>query len=301
MIISASRRTDIPAYFSEWFLRRIEEQYAYVRNPINIHQVSRIALTPDLVDCIVFWSKNPRPLMDKLDRLDHYRYYFQFTLNAYDNEIERNLPLLDERIGTFQALSELIGRQRVIWRYDPILLNSRYTIDWHIEQFDFIADKLCPYTEKVTISFIDLYRKIASAVRREGICELSYEQKDIIAKAFSRTAHARRLKIDTCAEDIDLSRYHIEHARCIDGTLISELLGFPMDAGKDKNQRPECGCMASIDLGSYNTCQHDCVYCYANHNTDTRTRNFQAYDPASPLLCSRLTKLDKVTERKIRP
>lgn len=299
MIISASRRTDIPAYFSEWFLNRIEAQYAYVRNPINIRQVSRISLSPDLVDCIVFWSKNPEPLMDRLKFLDRYMYYFQFTLNAYGTDIERNLPALDERIRTFQALSNLIGRQRVIWRYDPILLNDRYTIDWHIERFNYIAGRLYPYTEKVTISFIDLYRKIATAVKRENIQELSFDQKNVIAKEFARAAHACQLIIDTCAEDIDLSRYQIEHARCIDGELISRLLGCPVKTDKDKNQRPECGCMSSIDLGLYNTCQNGCIYCYANHNTDTRIRNYQAYDPASPLLCGQISKLDKVTERKI--
>ena len=136
MIISASRRTDIPAYFSEWFLNRIEAQYAYVRNPMNIRQVSSISLSPELVDCIVFWSKNPRPLMDRLEQLHNYMYYFQFTLNAYGKEIEQNLPTLDERINTFQVLSEKIGRQRVIWRYDPVLLNDRYTISWHAEQFE---------------------------------------------------------------------------------------------------------------------------------------------------------------------
>lgn len=166
MIISASRRTDIPAYFSEWFLNRIEAQYAYVRNPMNIRQVSSISLSPELVDCIVFWSKNPRPLMDRSEQLHNYMYYFQFTLNAYGKEIEQNLPTLDERINTFQVLSEKIGRQRVIWRYDPVLLNDRYTISWHAEQFDYIARKLCGHTDKVTISFIDLYRNITGAAKK---------------------------------------------------------------------------------------------------------------------------------------
>ena len=300
MIISASRRTDIPAYFSEWFLNRIEAQYAYVRNPMNIRQVSSISLSPELVDCIVFWSKNPRPLMDRLEQLHNYMYYFQFTLNAYGKEIEQNLPALDERINTFQVLSEKIGRQRVIWRYDPVLLNDRYTISWHAEQFDYIARKLCRHTDKVTISFIDLYRNITGAAKKENLHKLSSVQKEAIAEAFAATAHACGLKIDTCAEDIDLSRWQIAHAHCIDGELISRLLGCPVDAVKDKNQRLECGCMTGIDLGLYNTCQNGCIYCYANHNPAARLRNLQAYDPASPLLCSRLTEADKVTERKVK-
>lgn len=300
MIISASRRTDIPAYFSEWFMKRIEAQYAYVRNPVNIHQISKINLSPDIVDCIVFWSKNPKPMISKLDILNDYMYYFQFTLNAYHKDIETNLPSLDDRIHTFQVLSELIGRQRVIWRYDPIILNRRYSVNWHIEKFASIADQLSGYTEKVTISFIDLYAKISNNIKEKNICELSCNQKNIIAKSFSEIAHSHKLKIDTCAEEIDLSAYGIDHAHCIDGKLIARLLDCSMDTGKDKNQRPECGCAASIDLGFYNTCQNGCVYCYANHHADTRKRNFEAYDPNSPLLCSQVTELDKITERKVK-
>lgn len=300
MIISASRRTDIPAFFSDWFIKRIETQYAYVRNPMNLHQVSKISLAPDLVDCIVFWSKNPGPIMNRLDSLNDYMYYFQFTLNAYDKDIEMHLPPLHERIHTFQLLSERIGRQRVIWRYDPILLNSRYTINWHTEKFQYIAENLRNYTERVTISFMDFYAKIANNLKGKNICELTYEQKDAIAENFARTAHSCNLHIDTCAEDIDLSRYGIGHAHCIDGQLISKLLGCPLDAVKDKNQRLHCGCAASIDLGLYNTCQNGCIYCYANHNPEARKRNFYSYDPASPLLCSQLTALDKVTERSVK-
>ncbi len=300
MIISASRRTDIPAFFSEWFIKRIEAQYAYVRNPMNIHQISKINLTPNIVDCIVFWSKNPKPIISKLDVLNNYMYYFQFTLNAYKDDLETNLPSLDDRIQTFQILSELIGKQRVIWRYDPIILNNQYSINWHIEKFEYIANQLQNNTEKVTISFIDLYPKISNNIKGQAICELSYDQKNIIAKNLSEIAHSHRLKIDTCAEDIDLSAYGIDHARCIDDKLIAKLLDCSIDAVKDKNQRLECGCVTSIDLGLYNTCQNGCTYCYANHYAAIRKRNFEAYDPNSPLLCSQVTELDKITERKVK-
>ncbi len=300
MIISASRRTDIPVFFSEWFINRIEAQYAYVRNPMNIHQISKINLAPSIVDCIVFWSKNPKPIIRKLNILNDYMYYFQFTLNAYNNDFETNLPSLDDRIQTFQVLSELIGKHRVIWRYDPIILNNQYSINWHIEKFEYIANQLCNYTEKVTISFIDLYTKISNNIKGKNICELSYDQKNTIAKSLSAIAHSHNLIIDTCAEDIDLSSYGIDHAHCIDDKLIAKLLGCSIDADKDKNQRLECGCVASIDLGRYNTCQNGCTYCYANHNADVRMRNFEAYDPSSPLLCSQVTELDKITERKVK-
>lgn len=300
MIISASRRTDIPAFFSDWIINRFREQYAYVRNPMNIHQISKINLSPDVVDCIVFWSKNPKPMVDKLTAFTDYMYYFQFTLNAYDEDLETNLPDLNSRIDAFQALSDLIGKKRVIWRYDPIIVNDKYSIDWHAEQFEYLTKQLCHYTEKITISFIDLYTKISHNIKGKNISELSYTQKDIISNKFAEIAHSHNLVIDTCAEDIDLSSYGIEHARCIDGRLISKLLHCSIDVGKDKNQRLNCGCMASIDLGFYNTCQNGCVYCYANHNCAARKQNCQSYDPSSPLLCSHITAADKITERKVK-
>lgn len=300
MIVSASRRTDIPAFFSDWFLKRIQEGYVYVRNPMNARQVSRISLSPEVVDCIVFWSKNPAPMAEKLQRLEGYPYYFQFTLNAYGRDLEANLPPVDQRIDTFRRLSERLGRHRVIWRYDPVIVNSRYTLDWHGENFRYIADRLEDFTEKATISFIDLYPKIAGNIRGKDVRELSHEQKETLAECFAGIAHAHNLSIDTCAEDIDLEAFGIGHARCIDDRLISRLLGCAMDVGKDKNQRPVCGCAASIDIGAYDTCQNGCAYCYANHSPAVRRRNLQAYHPDMPLLCSQVTELDKVTERRVK-
>lgn len=300
MIISASRRTDIPAFFSDWFFKRIEEKYACVRNPMNIHQVSKINLSPDVVDCIVFWSKNPKPMLNKLNNLKDYMYYFQFTLNAYENDLEEHLPSLEDRITTFKKLSDIIGKQRVIWRYDPIIINNKYTIDWHIKKYSRIAKELSSYTEKCTISFIDLYNKISKNIEGLNIHELCVEDKMTLAKALSSIAHSYGLLIDTCAEDIDLSDFDIAHARCIDDRLIAKLLGCSINVEKDKSQRLECGCVASIDLGLYNTCPNGCTYCYANHNLNTRKRNFQSYDKNSSLLCSQITDLDKITERKVK-
>lgn len=299
MIISASRRTDIPAFFSGWFMNRIKEQYVYVRNPVNVHQVSKVSLSPDVVDCIVFWSKNPRPLLDQLGALQEYLYYFQFTLNAYGRDIEANLPPLQERIRTFRALSETVGKERVIWRYDPVIVNGAYTIEWHRQQFGLLADALRGYTDKVIISFIDLYPKIAHSMRENNIRELCVSQKETLAETMSAAAHDNKMEIDTCAEDIDLEKYGISHARCIDDRLITKLSGYSMDVAKDKNQRPGCGCVSGIDIGQYDTCQNGCVYCYANHSARTCARNFQQYDPASPVLCSSLKDSDKIGERRM--
>jgi hypothetical protein len=208
MIISASRRTDIPAYFSEWLLKRIKERYVYVRNPMNIHQMSKISLDPDIVDCIVFWSKNPKPMLSKLHSLKEYACYFQFTLNPYDRDIEANLPRKNEIIETFKELSGIIGPQKVIWRYDPVLLNKKYDISYHTDKFYEFAGELKGYTEKVTFSFIDFYKKITKNIKSLEIEEAGYKEKNILAGNFSRAAKENNLLIDTCAEDIDLSEYN---------------------------------------------------------------------------------------------
>ena len=169
MIISASRRTDIPAYYSEWFFNRLNQGYALVRNPFNGRQFSKIDLRPENIDGIVFWSKNPIPMLNKLDRLDGLAYYFQFTLNPYGADIEPNLPEKERLIEAFKELSGKAGRQRVVWRYDPIIFNACYTPEFHMRAFRELALRLAPYTEKCTVSFLDDYLKIRSAIKKAGI------------------------------------------------------------------------------------------------------------------------------------
>ena len=296
MILSASRRTDIPAFYSQWFLNRIKEQYVLIRNPHNPRQVSRIRLTPDTVDCIVFWSKNPAPMLSRLASLTPYCYYFQFTLNPYGTDIEPNLPSPRERIHTFRELSLRIGRERVIWRYDPILLGGDYTVSWHIQQFRKLASQLAPYTETCIISFLDWYPSISRRLRASGIRDLADGEQTALAEGFALAAHSSGLSLATCSERIDLSSYGIRPACCIDRSLIQRLLGCPLKAAKDKNQRQECGCISSIDLGFYHTCPNGCLYCYANPYG--RPKHAADYDPSSPLLCSHLAADDQVYERK---
>jgi Domain of unknown function (DUF1848). len=299
MIISASRRTDIPSYYSEWFLNRIKEKFVYVRNPMNIHQISEINLAPELVDCIVFWSKNPKPMIDKLQLIKDYNYYFQFTLNPYESDVEVGLPSKIEIIETFKKLSDIIGPQKVIWRYDPVLINNKYNTTYHIDEFERIAGILKGYTEKVTFSFIDFYKRITENIKLLEITEISTEEKNIIAKNFSEIAINNNLSIDTCAEDIDFSRYGITHARCIDDRLISKIIGYNLQVEKDKNQRLECGCVKSIDIGEYNSCSNGCVYCYANYSINTVEKNYKKHTQLSPLIIGDVCPDDIVKERKV--
>lgn len=300
MIISASRRTDIPTYYSKWFFNRIKEGYALVRNPMNAHQISKISLSPDVVDGIVFWTKNPIPMLDKLDLLKDYMYYFQFTLNAYGQDVEAGVPSKNNIIvPSFQKLSDLIGPDRVIWRYDPIFLNETYTAEYHIRYFEELAKRLSPYTKKCTISFLDFYRNTEKNIAGLSIQKFTPEVQESLAKNLSEIAHSYGLKMDTCAEGIDLQKYGIEHARCIDDHLFGKLLNCPLKVGKDKNQRLECGCIESLDIGAYNTCRNGCRYCYANYSTKTVHTNTGKHNPQSPLLIGEVGPEDKITERKM--
>lgn len=298
MIISASRRTDIPTYYSEWFFNRIKEGYLLVRNPMNAHQISKISLSPDVVDGIVFWTKNPTPMLDNLDLLKDYTYYFQFTLNAYGQDVESGVPSKNNKIiPAFQQLSDKIGPDRVIWRYDPIFLSKTYTIDYHLRYFEELAKRLAPYTRKCTISFLDFYRNTERNISNLEIDKFTLDIQETLAQQLVEIAHSYGLQMDTCAEGIDLQKYGITHARCIDDRLFEKLLGCPLKVGKDKNQRLECGCVESIDIGTYNTCRNGCKYCYANYSAKAVNTNSCKHNPTSPLLIGEVDPDDKITER----
>jgi hypothetical protein len=262
-IISVSRRTDVPAYFSDWFFHYLSEGYVEVVNPFNSRQIRHISLLPDDVEGFVFWSKNPRPMLDRLRLLNNYCYYFLFTLNPYGNDIEINLPPKQTIINTFKTLSSSIGSDRLIWRYDPVLLSDTIGIDFHVKSFEETAKQLSGYSGKVIFSYIDCYKKTEKALEDLRIKTLQTEQKMIIAENFSRIAQVYGFAIESCAEDIDLSLYNIAHASCIDAALLGRLSGKEIAYIKDKWQRDFCDCAGSVDIGAYRSCRTDCVYCYA--------------------------------------
>lgn len=301
MIISASRRTDIPTYYADWLFNRLEEEYVLVRNPMNIHQIGKISLAPEVVDGIVFWTKNPIPMLDRLSELDKYNYYFQFTLNAYGKDVEPNIPSKnDVIIPAFQQLSKIIGRERIIWRYDPIFFNEYYTMEYHCKYFRMLAERLGPYTEKCTVSFLDLYRNTARNTKPLNIQPETREQQIEIMQRFLKIADEYGLYIDTCAEEIDLEKFGISHAHCIDKKRFEQIGKYKLSVEKDPNQRPECGCIASIDIGTYNTCKNGCLYCYANYSHNTVVKNAQLHNPLSPLLFGEVGPDDTIKERKVK-
>ena len=302
MIISASRRTDIPAFYSEWFYNRVKDGFVYVKNPMNPKQISKISLKPDIVDCIVFWTKNPKQMIPDLKIIDNLgiAYYFQFTLNSYDQKIETNVPLKAGLIDTFRNLSERIGKNRVIWRYDPILLAEKVTIDYHIKYFEYLASKLHKHTNKCIISFIDFYKKCQRNLKPVNPIKFNESVKLHLVESMQAIAAKYDLKIETCAEDIELSSIGISHGKCIDDKLVEELCRGKIKIEKDKNQREACGCVTSIDIGAYNTCEHGCLYCYANYNKDIVLKNVQKHNPSSPLLFGEVGPQDKISERKVK-
>lgn len=299
MILSVSRRTDIPACYPDWFMRRLREGYAMVRSPFNLRQVSRVSLSREAVDCIVFWTKNPAPMLPHLPEIARMGYpcLFQVTLNPYGTDVERALPPLHARVEAMRTLAGFLGSERVTWRYDPILLSADCTVDWHVRQFAALAQALEGCTERCVISFLDVYDKIRRRLREQGLRAPEEVEVRQIARALAQAAASHGMKIQTCAEHYDLSDLGVEHGACIDGQVISRILGKPLKLRRDAGQRSACGCVASVDIGAYNTCGNGCVYCYANFSPETTARQMAAHCPDSPLLTGQIGLEDRVKER----
>ena len=301
MIISVSRRTDIPAFYADWFYNRLRAGYVLVRNPMNLHSVSKVRLTADIVDAFVFWTKNPMPMARRLDEMAEYPYYFQFTLTGYGAEIEPGVP--DKRrvlVPAFKDLAARLGKKRVIWRYDPIFFSKKYTKEWHLACFEALAGELHNSTERCVISFMDSYRNTKRNAQQLGAIESSSEELYVFAGQLAKIAAKYGLKLQTCAESMDLTALGITPSACIDKALLEDICGFKLDVKKDANQRTECCCAASIDIGAYNACPGDCLYCYANYNATLVQTNIAAHNKTGPLLFGILTPRDVVTERKMK-
>jgi len=285
VIISASRSTDIPAFFAPWFMDRLGKGYVRWVNSFN-QEPEYVSFSECRV--IVFWSKNPKPLILYLEEIDArgINYYFQFTLNDYEKErLEPYVPPLAARIDTFKRLSEKIGKKRAIWRFDPLLLTDTLDLDRLMDRIEGVAKLIHPYTERLVISFADIeaYKKVRNNLAREQVKFREFTP-ELMTEAARRLQALNRewgLTIASCAEGIDLESFGIEHNRCIDDRLMIEafpedkvlmdFLGYqpglfeiPRSVLKDKGQRKACGCILSKDVGMYNTCSHLCLYCYAN-------------------------------------
>ena len=296
MILNTGSRTDIPAFFSEWMANRLKEGYVLVRNPYNPSQLIRYEIDPTVVDLISFCTKNPKPMLNHLSLLDPFHQLWQVTLTSYGKDIEPNVPDKHEVIETVQELSRRVGKKAVIWRYDPIFLSNRYSMEYHFRAFSTIASSLNGYTEKVVISFLDLYEKTKRNFP-EGR-EVSWEDQVCITKQLVKIASENGMKVYTCHEKEELGQYGTDTGGCTSQAVIEETVGFRLNVPRLANAREGCPCLLGSDIGAYNTCMHFCRYCYANYDRETVLKNMKKHDPSSPLLIGNVLPDDHVVNAK---
>lgn len=296
MILSASRRTDIPALYGDWMMNRLRSGFVLSANPFNPRRVSRVPLSPAWVDMIVFWSKQPEPMLKHLNELDDmgYVYYFQYTLNGFGRDMEAGLGEVERRIDTFLTLSERLGPPRVDWRFDPVLFCERYPMEEHLMRFERLACRLAPYTTRCIFSFADRY-----AHGPAWIQETTAADQTRFVEEMARIARPLNLALYTCCERQDFSGQGVNHASCIDRDKIERILGVPIRARKHAGQRADCGCIESVDIGAYDTCVHGCAYCYATHSLKLSQTRFAAHDPEAPSLIP-LSENAKITDRPVK-
>ena len=298
MIIQTGMRTDIPAFYSKWFLNRIKEGYVLVRNPYNERQVTRYRLTPDVVDLIAFCTKNPAPMLPYRNVLKPYGQYWFVTITPYGRDIEPNVPDKEKVMDDFKKLSDIVGVDSMGWRYDPILVDDKHSVEWHITEFEKMAENLCGYTKSCVISFIDIYKKVERNFR--GAKEVSPNDRITLGKEFIKIAGKFGMTIRPCAEGDELTLYGADCSGCMTVNIFETALHAHLDVPKRKtNQRNgQCACLLGVDIGAYDTCGHLCKYCYANSNTGLVKENMKKHNPMSPFLLGESMPGDVIHEAK---
>ncbi|MBQ8017916.1 MAG: DUF1848 domain-containing protein [Methanobrevibacter sp.] len=293
MIINSGTRTDIPAFFHKWFLNRINEGFVISKNPYN-NQLYKYNFNPKTVDVLCFCSKNPKPLVKHLDELSDYKQFWFVTITPYDKDIEVNVPSYKRVIKTFKELSDNLGVNSVSWRYDPILINEKYSLDYHIDKFEEMASQLHEYTSDCTISFIDLYQKVLRNFPEAR--EVTTEERLIIGENFSKIANKYDIQMKTCVEGTLLDQFGFDSTGCMTQQVLEKAIGNNLKVPKGKYHNRECNCLMGRDIGLYNTCLHGCRYCYANSNMKLVKRNQKLHNPDSPLLIGEVKDNDVVRE-----
>lgn len=292
MIINTGQRTDIPAFYSEWFANRLRAGFVCVRNPYDPQQVSRYRLDPSVVDVIGFCTKNPAPMFEHMPLLREYGQYWFVTLTPYGRDIEPNVPDKRRILDDFRRLSDLVGIDSIGWRYDPILLSERYTVDYHLRAFEKMSRALEGYTRTVVISFIDLYPKVRRNFPEAR--EVPTAQRLALGKAIIEMAGARGMTVKPCAEGNALAAFGADCGGCMRISDYERAIGKRLDAPKRKGARAECACYLACDIGAYNTCRHLCRYCYANAEPGIVLAQSRLHDPKSPFLIGSYMEGDRI-------
>ena len=292
MIINSGQRTDIPAFYAEWFANRLKEGFVCVRNPYNPHQVSRYRLDPTVVDCIGFCTKNPAPMFPYMDLLKDYGQYWFVTITPYGKDIEPNVKDKHELLADFKKLSDIVGVDSVGWRYDPIFITDKYSAEYHLRAFRQIAAALEGATKTAVISFIDLYPKVRRNFPEAR--EVTKEQRLMLGKEMIKISAAHGMTLKPCAEGEELAQFGADCGGCMRISDYEKAIGKRLNAPKRKGARAECACYLSCDIGAYNTCKHLCKYCYANAEPARVLALSRLHDPASPFLIGGYTADDQI-------
>ena len=293
MIINTGMRTDIPAFYSRWLRKRVAEGYVLVRNPYDPQQVTKYLLTPDLVDIMAFCTKNPAPLIPYLSEFDTFHPFWFVTITPYGQEIEPNVPPKESVIESFKLVSDHVGPDSISWRYDPIFISERYDLQTHIDAFTEMAEALSGYTRQVVISFIDLYEKTKRNFPQAR--RLQQDERIAIGSAFAKAGERFGMTVRSCAEGTDLAAYGVDISGCMTQQILEASCGEFLEVpGSEKAARPECDCLLGHDIGAYNTCAHDCIYCYANYDKKLVRQNMRLHDPDSPFLIGHEMEGDRI-------
>lgn len=292
MIINTGQRTDIPAFYSEWFANRLKKGFVCVRNPYNLNRVSRYRLDPSVVDVIGFCTKNPAPMFPYMGLLKNYGQCWFVTITPYGRDIEPNVPDKHKLLEDFQKVSKTVGIKSVGWRYDPIFISEKYTSDYHLHAFEQIASTLDGYTKTVVISFIDLYPKVRKNFPEAQ--EVTKEMRLLLGRRMIEIAAAHGMTVKPCAEGDELAAFGADCGGCMRISDYEKAIGKQLNAPKRKGARAECACYLSCDIGAYNTCRHLCRYCYANAEAEKVLANSRRHDPASPFLIGNYMEGDEI-------
>lgn len=282
MILNTGSRTDIPGYYSEWFYNRIREGFCMVRNPYYPEQVLRYELTPELIDCMVFCTKNPEPMLERIHELDAFRQFWFVTITPYGREIEPFVPDKKKVMESFCRLSEHVGVRGMGWRYDPIFISDKYSFEFHCRAFEEMAAVLAGYVDQVTVSFVDLYVKTKKNFPE--VREVTRSEQEALAKIFVSVGKKYGMQIRSCHEGEFLQAYGVNTEGCMSQRVIERAVGGKLNVPKRPGARDGCSCLLGADIGAYNTCGHGCRYCYANYDQRTVEQNRRAHDPESPFL-----------------
>ena len=295
MIINTGSRTDTVQYYSEWLLKRFQEGFVYSRNPLFLNKVTKYELNPEVVDCVIFCSKNYEPILERLHEItDRFNTYFYYTITAYGKDIEPNVPSIEDSIETLIKLSEIVGAKRIAWRYDPILLTEKYTKNRHYETFDYMSEKLSPYIDRCIFSFVEMYKKLKTNMPE--IILLTQEDKDEIAKNIGLIAKKNKILLQTCATLENYEKYNIIQSGCITAEILGTANGVTFSNIKHSGNRKGCRCMENRNIGDYDTCPNGCKYCYANQNPQIAKKNYEKHNADSPLILGGLNPTDEISQ-----